>query len=97
MLWLTPDNPFAAGANTSLSYSFGPAKWYAINDPESSVDRLLATSWNAALLAPATVPLPNGDTIAVPHGVNAEQAAGYVEVDPGFGTGRLVGAEPFPS
>ena len=85
LLWLTPDNPFAAGASTSLSYSFGPAKWYAINDPESSVDRLLATSWNAALLAPATVPLPNGDTIAVPHGVNAEQAAVYVALQAWIG------------
>jgi len=78
LLWLTPDNPFGAGASTSVTYSFGRAQPYTIHDPESSVDSLQATSWNTALSAPTSLALPNGDVVTIPKGLNAEQAAVYV-------------------
>ena len=78
LLWLTPINPFGSATNTTITFAFGDAKTYSINDPESTVDSLKATNWNTALTAPTTVVLPNNDSIAVPSGLTAEQAAIYV-------------------
>ena len=79
LLWLTPTNPFLSpNGTTNITFAFGDAPTYEINDPESTGHTLHSTAWNTSLVAPASVTLPNGDKIAVPSGLTGEQAAIYV-------------------
>ncbi|MDF3062845.1 MAG: hypothetical protein K0S06_2954 [Microvirga sp.] len=74
LLWLTPSNPFGTAESTTISFAFGGARSYTIDDPESTVDRLRATGWNTGSIASADTFLPNGDRVAV-AGLPIEQAA----------------------
>ncbi len=79
LLWLTPVNPFGGANATTISFSFGSAGDYTLYDPESTVDFLRGTNWNALVGPKTAVSLPNGDVISFPNGVTTgEQAATYV-------------------
>jgi serralysin len=80
LLWLTPTNPFLNpdGTPKDITYVFGAPGNYTIHDPESTVDKLQATTWNTTFAAPPAVTLPNGDSITGLTGLTAEQAAVYI-------------------
>ena len=48
LLWLTPYNPFPVhGGQTVISYAFGAPVTYVVNDPESTVNSVVATQWQS--------------------------------------------------
>ena len=63
---------------THIIFSFGSDGGYDLFDPESTVDHLDATDWDAKVGPQTSVHLLNGDVISNPWGWTGEQAATYV-------------------